>query len=317
MDRFEAMRTLVAAIDGGSLSAASRTLNVPLPTVSRRISDLEARLGSQLLARTTRRLVLTEAGAAYLASARRILDELAEAERAAAGEYREPRGELAVTAPILFGKLHLAPIVHAFLGAYPKVDVRLVLSDNVIDMAEARIDAALRIGTLPDSALVARRLGDVRWVIVASPEYLARRAAPASPADVAAHDCIAFEGLQRHREWPLVQDGRATSVTVHPRFSVNTADGVVEAAATGLGLARVLSYQAAAHVGAGALVPVLADCSPQPQPVHLIHPPHQHQPLKLRAFLDFVAPQLQARLREIGAAIGAVHLPNPAPHTAR
>lgn len=306
MDRFEAMRTLVAAIDGGSLSAASRKLNVPLPTVSRRISDLEARLGSQLLVRTTRRLVLTDAGAAYVTSARRILDELSEAERAASGEYRVPRGELTVTAPILFGKLHLAPIVHAFLAAYPQVDVRLALSDSVIDMAEARVDVALRIGALPDSALVAKRLGEVSWVIVAAPDYLARRGAPTVPAHIPPHDCIAFEGLMRHREWPLVADGRATSVTIHPRFSVNTADAVVEAAVAGLGLARVLSYQAAAAIQAGALVPVQGECAPPPLPVHLVHPPHQHQPLKLRAFLDFVGPRLQAKLRAISATVGVV-----------
>lgn len=305
MDRFEAMRTLVAAIDGGSLSAASRALNVPLPTISRRVSDLEARLGSQLLVRTTRRLVLTDAGAAYVASARRILEELAEAERAAAGEYRVPRGELTVTAPILFGKLHLAPLVHAFLSAYPQVDVRLVLSDSVIELAEARVDVALRVGALPDSALVARRLGEVGWVIVAAPEYLVRRGTPVAPAEIAAHDCIAFEAFQRQRDWPLLSDGRVTSVAIHPRFSVNTADAVVEAAIAGLGLARVLSYQAAAAASAGLLVPVLGQCASPPQPVHLVHPPHQHQPLKLRAFLDFVAPRLQRKLREIGAAVGA------------
>jgi len=200
MDRFEAMRTLVAAVDGGSLSAASRTLAVPLPTVSRRVSDLEALLGSQLVVRTSRKLLLTESGSAFVASARRVLEELAEAERAASGEYRAPRGELLVTAPIAFGTLNVAPIVHEFLAAYPEVSVRLVLSDWVIDLIGSRIDVALRIGRLPDSALVARRVGEIRWVVCASPDYLSRHGEPVTPADLSDHDCIAFEELQRYRE---------------------------------------------------------------------------------------------------------------------
>jgi DNA-binding transcriptional LysR family regulator len=299
MDRFEAMRTLVAAVDGGSLSKAARTLNVPLPTVSRRVSDLEAHLGSRLVVRTSRKLLLTEAGAAYVASARRVLDELAEAERAASGEYRAPRGELLVTAPIMFGSLNVAPIVYDFLAAYPDVTVRLVLSDWVIDLVESHIDVAVRIGHLPDSALVARRVGEIRWVVCASPEYLRRRGEPRTPADLSDHDCIAFEGLQRYREWPLASTTGIQQIAISPRFSVNTADGVIGGAVAGLGVARMLSYQAAASVRDGTLLPILSDCSPPPLPVQLVHAAHQQQPLKLRAFLDFVAPRLQERLRAI------------------
>src|SRR5215469_16330065 len=165
MDRFEAMRTLIAAVDGGSLSAASRSLGVPLPTVSRRVSDLEAHLGTQLLVRTSRKLILTDAGTAFVASSRRVLEELGEAERAASGEYRAPRGELLVTAPIMFGKLYVAPVVHDFLATYPDVTVRLVLADGVVDLVENHIDVAVRIGQLPDSSLVARRVGTLRWVV--------------------------------------------------------------------------------------------------------------------------------------------------------
>jgi DNA-binding transcriptional LysR family regulator len=298
MDRFEAIRTLVAAVDGGSLSAASRTLGVPLPTVSRRVSDLEALLGSQLVVRTSRKLLLTEAGTAYVASARRVLEELAEAERAASGEYRAPRGELLVTAPIMFGTLNLAPIIHDFLAAYPEVAVRLVLSDWVIDLVEAHIDVAVRIGRLPDSALVARRVGEIRWVVCASPDYLRRRGEPRTPADLSDHDCIAFEELQRYREWPFAGTSGVQQVAIRARFSVNTADGVIGAAIAGLGVARVMSYQAAASVRDGTLVPILSDWAPPPIPVQLVHATHQ-QPLKLRAFLDFVAPRLQERLRVI------------------
>ena len=300
MDRFEAMRTLVAAIDGGSLSAASRSLNVPLPTVSRRVSDLEAMLGSQLVVRTSRKLLLTEPGAAYVASARRVLEELAEAERAASGEYRAPRGELLITAPILFGSLNVAPIVHDFLGAYPEVSVRLVLSDSVIDLAENHVDVAVRIGRLPDSALVGRRVGDIRWVVCASPDYLSTRGEPSEPAELSGHDCIAFEGLQRHRDWPFLDaKGNALQVTINPRFSINTADGVTGGASAGLGIARVLSYQAANGVGEARLAPILSEWAPPPIPVALVHAAHQQQPLKLKAFLDFTAPRLQQRLRAI------------------
>lgn len=300
MDRFEAMRTLVAAIDGGSLSAASRSLNIPLPTVSRRVSDLETMLGSHLVVRTSRKLLLTEAGTAYVASARRVLEELAEAERAASGEYRAPRGELLVTAPILFGQLNVAPIVHNFLGAYPEVSVRLVLSDNVIDLVENHVDVAVRIGRLPDSSLMARRTGEIRWVVCASRKYLEERGEPRDPSELAEHNCIAFEGLQRYREWPFVDaSGVSQQVRINTRFSVNTAEGVTAGAAAGLGIARVLSYQAARPVEEGRLVPILSDFAPPPMPVHLVHAAHQQQPLKLRAFLDYVAPRLQERLKAI------------------
>lgn len=300
MDRFEAVRTLVAAIDGGSLSAASRTLGIPLPTVSRRVSDLEALLGSQLLVRTSRKLLLTEAGTAYVASARRALEELAEAERAASGEYRTPRGELLVTAPIAFGALNVAPIIHDFLAAYPEVTVRLVLADGVIDLVESHVDVAVRMGRLPDSSLVARRLGALTWVICASPDYLLRRGTPQAPADLAGHDFIALEGLQRYRNWPFASGGSMQQISITPRFSVNTAEGVIGGAVAGLGLARVMSYQAAASVRDGKLVQILSAWAPPPIPVQLVHAPHQQQPLKLRAFLDFVAPRLQQRLQEIG-----------------
>jgi DNA-binding transcriptional LysR family regulator len=296
MDRFEAMRTLVAAVDGGSLSAASRTLSVPLPTVSRRVSDLEAHLGSQLVVRTSRKLLLTEAGAAFVTSARRVLEELAEAERAASGEYRAPRGELLVTAPIAFGALNMAPVVHEFLAAYPEVTVRLVLSDGVIDLVENHIDVAVRIGRLPDSALVARRVGELRWVVCASPDYLRQRGEPRAPVDLQGHDFIALEGLQRYRDWSFASEGATNQLSVTPRFSVNTAEGVIGGAVAGLGVARVMSYQAAASVRDGTLVPIMADWTPSPLPVQLVHAAHPQQPLKLRAFLDFVAPRLQERL---------------------
>lgn len=305
MDRFEAMRTLLAAVDGGSLSAASRSLSMPLPTVSRRISDLEAHLGAQLLVRTSRRLVLTEVGEAYIAVARRLIDDLHDAERAASGEYREPRGELIVTAPIMFGKLHVAPIVHAFLAAYPKVSVRLVLSDGVIDLVEAHVDVAVRIGQLPDSQLRARQVGTVRWLICASPDYLRHHGAPTEPADLADHCCIAFEGLQPYRSWSMGSAANGQAILIRPRFSVNTADAVVEAASAGLGLARLMSYQAADAIADGRLKPLLRAWDSDPVAVSLVHQPQAIQPLKRRAFLDFVAPRLMQALGRIEHTVSA------------
>ena len=303
MDRFEAMEAFVAAVDGGSLSAAARALNTPLPTISRRVSELEAHLNAQLLTRTSRKLILTEAGEAFVAAARRLLDDLAEAERAASGEYRAPRGELLVTAPIMFGKLHVAPIVHAFLAAFPEVTVRLVLSDDVIDLVEAHVDVAVRIGRLADSELIARQVGHVRWLICASPAYLAARGEPAMPEALSAHVCIAFEGLRDYRDWRFGRGAAARSVTIRPRFSVNTAEAVAEAAAAGVGVAQLMSYQAAEAIAQKRIAPILRAFGDEPMPVNLVHQPQRIQPLKRRAFLDFVTPRLTQALVEVEAKV--------------
>ncbi|KPF77883.1 LysR family transcriptional regulator [alpha proteobacterium AAP81b] len=296
MDRFDAIRTLIAAVDGGSLSAASRRLGTPLPTVSRKVSELEAHLGAQLLVRTSRKLILTNAGADFVAAARRLLDALGEAERAASGEYQTPRGELLVTASLRFGKAMLTPVVLDFLAAYPQVSVRIIAADTIVDLVENHVDVAVRIGRLPDSNLVARRVGETRWLICASPDYLARRGTPQHAEDLEDHDCIAFEGLQPVRSWTLGTGAAARTIAIRPRFGGNTADAVIEAACAGVGIARLLSYQAAQAIAAGQLVTLLDSCSPPPMPVHLVHAGQPVLPLKLRAFLDFVAPRLRASL---------------------
>ncbi len=296
MDRFEAMRTLVAAADGGSLSAASRTLQIPLATVSRRVSDLEAHLRTQLLVRSSRRLSLTEAGRAYVASARRILGDLDDAERAAAGEYRIPRGHLTITASIMFGRLHVEPIVLAFLRAYPDITARLMLADHVVNLTDAHIDVAVRVGRLPDSSMVALKLGDVGWVTCASPDYLGSRGTPMTPAELDRHDCIAFEGIYSSTRWMFAARGTPLPVPIRPRFSVNTADAAINAAVAGSGITRVLSYQVAASVEAGTLDLILREYAPERLPVHLVYAAQTLLPLKLRAFLDFAAPRLRATL---------------------
>lgn len=296
MDRFDALRTLLAAVDGGSLSAASRALRVPLPTVSRKVSDLEAHLGTRLLMRTSRRFGLTEAGQAFVQASRRIMAELEEAERAASGEYREPRGELLITAPIAFGRLHILPVVIAFLHAHPQVNVRLVLADTVVDLVDNHVDVAARLGRLPDSGLVALRVGEVRWITCASPAYLAERGTPATPGELVEHDCLAFEGLQMSRTWTFAPGPDNGPVTIKPRLGVNTASALIEAAASGLGIARMTSYQAAAALGEGRLVTILKDYVPDPIPVHFVHTGPPLIPLKLRTFLDFATPRLRTAL---------------------
>lgn len=300
MDRFDAIRTLLAAVDGGSLSAASRKLGMPLPTVSRKVSELEAHLGTQLVIRTSRRLMLTDAGAAFVEAGRTVMERLEDAERVAAGEYRAPRGDLLVTASIMFGKLHVTPIVMDFLGAFPDVNVRLVLADHVIDMLEHHVDAAIRIGRLPDSGLVASRVGEIRWLICASPDYLARCGTPLQPASLHDHACIAFEGLLPAREWTFGSGQSAETVAIHPRFAANTAEAVIEAGLAGIGIVRLTSYQAASALRAGGLVAVLRDARPEPLPVHLVHTGQPMIPLKLRAFLDFAQPRLKAQLAALG-----------------
>lgn len=298
MDRFEAMRTFVAAIDGGSLSAASRKLGVPLPTVSRRVSDLEAHLRVQLVVRTSRKLLLTDAGRSYLASCRQILDELDDAERLAAGEYRTPRGQLVITAPVMFGQMHVEPVVLEFLKAYPDIGVRLTLADYFIDIVESRIDLAVRIGTLPDSGLMASRLGSVGWITCASPTYLTARGVPKTPDDLASHDCIGFERLQADSNWTFAQADGPRQVAISPRFSVNTASGAINAALAGAGIIRVLSYQVASAIGDGRLVRVLEPFHTAPLPVQMVHNAQAVMPLKLRAFLDFASVRLRSRLAQ-------------------
>ncbi len=298
MDRFEAMKVLVAAAEAGSLSAAGRNLGMPLATVSRKVADLEAHLGTRLLVRSNRRLGLTEAGQSYVAASRRILDEVAAAERAAAGEYQSPRGELIVTAPVAFGRLHVVPLVSAFLQAYPDIDMRLALSDRWINLIDDHVDLAVRIGALPDSSLVAVRLGELRRVFVASPGYLARRGEPRVPADLATHDCIDFEIRAAVSAWSFHERGAEILVPIRTRLAVTTAEAAVDAAAAGVGLTRVLIYQAAAALRAGSLRTVLDGFAAPPSPVHLVHAGGLLAQ-KLRAFIDFATPRLRAIVAEL------------------
>jgi DNA-binding transcriptional LysR family regulator len=296
MDRLEAMSILLVAVEAGSLSAAGRRLGMPLATVSRKVSDLEAHLKTRLFERSTRQLALTEAGRSYVAACKRILEDVGEAERVASGEYRAPKGGLTLTAPIVFGRLHLLPITMEFLEAYPDIDIRLVLADRVIDLLEDHIDLAVRISELPDSSLVAAKVGSIRRVICGSPAYFRKAGTPKNPAELGAHDCVSFEGITASDFWRFKSGKKDISIPIRSRLTVSTAEAAIDAAVAGLGMTRVLSYQVAKAVRKGALALVLRDYEPEPAPVSLVYRGQPLMPLKLRAFIDFAAPRLKAAL---------------------
>lgn len=298
MDRLDAMAAFVAAVDEGSLAAASRRLGRSPAAVTRAVALLERRTGTRLLHRTTRIVRLTEAGERYATTCRRILAELAEAELQAAGERQAPRGLLTVTAPALFGFLHVRPLVDALLQAYPEIQVRLLLLDRVVNLIEEGMDLAVRIGKLPDSSLVAVTVGALRRVVCASPAYLARKGTPHAPADLASHDCIGFT-----QESPGETAWRFTtgSVRVRPRLVTNSAEAAVASAGEGNGITRVLTYQIERELAAGRLVLLLQGFEPPPSPVHLVYPEARLSVAKARAFVDLVVPRLRAELARIAA----------------
>jgi DNA-binding transcriptional LysR family regulator len=296
VDRLDSMKVLLAVIEDGSLSAASRVLGAPLATVSRKISDLEAHLGTRLLIRSSRKLALTDAGQNYVIACKRILEQVADAERAAAGEYNAPRGELTLAAPIAFGRRRILPVAADFLKAYPDIDLRITLSDRISHILDEHIDLAIRIGELADSAFIAKRVGEVRKVVCASPEYFSMRGTPAKPADLAPHDCITFDALMSANAWIFPVGKQEEAVTVRSRLVINTAEAAVDAAIAGVGIARVLSYQVARALQEGKLVLALQAYEAPSWPVSLVHAGQGPLPLKVRAFLDFAAPRLRAML---------------------
>jgi DNA-binding transcriptional LysR family regulator len=301
MDRFESMSVFVAVVEAQGFSAASRRLGMPLATVSRKVSELEDQLRVKLLNRSTRKVTVTESGQQFFEACRRILDDLGEAERAASGEYSAPRGELILTTPIVFGRLHLVPIMVEFLQAYREVDVQMLLVDRVVDLLDEHIDLALRIGELPDSSMIAVRIGSIGRVVCASPAYLAAHGVPAHPGELVSHDAVTFAGLSSAKEWSFRIGASTEMFAVRSRLCVTTAEAALDATIAGAGITRLLSYQAAAAVRDGRLVIVLRDYEVDPSPVSLVYPSGRLVPLKLRAFLDFAVPRLKARLGSIAA----------------
>lgn len=298
MDRLAAIRVFVAVVDAGGLSAAGRRLSMPLTTVSRHLKALEDDLDVRLITRTTRRLTLTEPGRAYLETCRRVLADLDAAERRLAGEQAEPQGVLALTAPILFGRSHVQPVVHAYLDAYPRVSARMFLADRIVDLVEEELDLGIRIGHLPDSAMRATALGSVRYVCCASPAYLDDAGVPETPQALAGHRCISFATFAKTGRWSFYGT-KPQTVTVVPRLIVNTAEAAIDAAKAGLGIVRVLSYQAVEGFKDGSLRMVLEAFEPERLPVSLIHREDRLPQAKVQSFVALAVPRLRRALRDI------------------
>lgn len=306
MDRLGAMSMLIEVVDAGSFSAAARQLRVPLTTVARKISDLEAALGAKLLIRTTRRLSLSDAGIAYVAAARRIVDQVDEAERAVAGEFSVPKGELVVTAPVQLGQLHVLPIVADFLALFPEINIRLLLLDHNVQLVADHVDMAVRIGKLPDSTMISTTVGSMRTVICASPQLLAVHGVPQTAAELQKMPCITFEGPGPLSGWRLTdpETKMPVVVPVTARLSVTTAEAAVRAALLHVGVTRLLHYQVAGALKAGDLRIVLEPFEPTPAPVNLVHAGRGQMPLKMRSFMDFAVPRLRRSLLEFSNANG-------------
>ena len=311
MDRFEAMAMLVTVAEKGSLSAAGRALNVPLATLSRKISNLETLLGTRLLIRTTRKLMLTDAGMVYFAAARRIMEQVEEAEREAAGEFVAPKGELVITAPIQFGRLHVLPVVVDFLELFSDINVRLVLADRNVDLIDAHIDMAVRIGNLPDSAMVATQVGLMRTLVCASPALMAARGVPRKPNDLLKLPCVAVDTPLASPGWRFKVPGRTTrfEVPVVPRLSVTTTEAAAQAAIRSVGFTRLLHYQVAEAIEADSLRVVLESFELEPVPVNLVHVSPGQMPLKMRRFIDFAAPRLRDVLQKAVKSISTADIP--------
>jgi len=302
MDRAEELSVFAEVAERGSFAAAARRLGRSPTAITRAVAELEARLGVRLLNRTTRAVSVTEAGQRFLAGAKRVLADLDEIERAAAGEGRAPRGELRVTAPILFGRLHVLPVVNEFLVQFPDVSAALILLDRPVELVEEGLDVAVRIGALAESSARATRVGAVHRIVVAAPDYLTQHGTPETPADVGAHAVIAFSGLSGVERWVFRAESSEASVAIRPRLTVTTAEAALDAARAGFGLTRVLSYQAADDLARGTLRRVLKPYEGAELPIHLMYPEGRHPPPKLRAFLDFAMPRLRRRCEAIERA---------------
>jgi DNA-binding transcriptional LysR family regulator len=289
MDRLDAMQAFVTVADLQGFAPAARKLGLSPSAVTRLIAALEERLGARLLQRTTRSVTLTDAGTRYLERARRILADVEEAEGAAEGERTRPGGRLVVSAPVGFGRLHVSPIMSAYLKRYPEVSGELRLSDRMINLVEEGVDLAVRIGHLPDSTLVARHIGAMRRIVVAAPAYLKERGEPKTPHEIPSHQTIQFGAMTAQPDWRFVDGGDEIRIVCTPRFTTNSADAAVQYAEQGGGLTRVLAYQAAASLKAGRLKIVLEKFEQPVLPIHIVYPTSRLLSAKVRAFIDLAA----------------------------
>lgn len=296
MDRLAAMRVFVAVADHGGFAAAARALGLSAPAATRAVAALEERLSCRLLHRTTRQVRLTDAGATYLADCRRILAEVDEAEAAATGAHGEPRGVVCVTAPVLFGRRYVAPALLDFLDRHPAVSLRCLYVDRVVDLLDEGFDVAVRIARLPDSGLVAVRLGMVRRVVCAAPSLLAACGIPERPEALETLPTVSFAPALHDDEWRFGEGREAVRVRPRSRLTVNVGDVAIAAAVAGRGFIRTLSYQVAEELADGRLVAVLERFEPPPVPVQLVHAGGRRASARVRALVDFLAAALRARL---------------------
>ena len=288
------MAAFVAVVDETGFAAAARALHVSPPVVTRAVAELERQLGVRLLTRTTRVVRATEAGTRYAEDCRRVLAAIKEADEAAGGAHAAPRGQLTITAPVLFGRLYLMPLVAGYVERHPDVNVACWFLDRVVNLVDEGVDLALRIGELPDSSLQATRVGQVRRVVCASPGYLKRHGTPQSPQDLTRHTIVAASGVSPSPEWRFTHEGRPRVVKISPRITTTSNDSALAAALAGVGLTRLLSYQVANEVKAGRLRIVLADHEPTPLPVQVVHREGRHASPKVRAFLDLTVEALRS-----------------------
>lgn len=294
MDQIHLMNVFVAVGEEEGFAAAARRLDLSPAAVTRAIAGLEEQLGVRLLLRTTRNVRLTEAGQRYLDDSRSILASIEEANEAAAGVNSAPKGNLSVTASVLFGKMFVMPCILRYLNEYPQVEVSALFLDRVVNLVEEGIDVAIRIGHLPDSSLKALRVGQVRRVLCAAPGYLERHGMPQHPADLLRHTIVAAAGISPRVEWKFGAVDDPTLVRLRPRLTVSSNDAAIEAATSGLGICRLLSYQVAEEVKAGRLRIILADYEEAPWPVHLVHRESKFGSSKVRKFIDLLAEHLRA-----------------------
>jgi len=289
MDLMSAMATFVRAVDAGSLSAAARSLPSSLTSVSRQISALEEHFRTRLLLRTTRRLALTDEGRILYERAKAVLGEVKEIEAALTRDRHQPSGRIRVASPSLMGRLLIAPLLAEFLRRYPALSVDLLLVDRAVDMVEEDIHLAIRIGRLRDSQLVARKLADLRMIVCASPDYLARRGTPRAPADLVHHDCLVFSDAPGSAEWRFADDGKAgRKIRISGRLWMNSLEALATVAKEGAGIVRVPSWQVEADLAAGRLVRLLTDYEPAPVPLHVMFQPSRLASPKIRAFADYL-----------------------------
>lgn len=294
MDQIHLMNVFVAVGEEESFAAAARRLDLSPAAVTRAISGLEEQLGVKLLLRTTRNVRLTEAGRRYLDDTRNILASIAEANEAAAGVNSTPKGNLSVTASVLFGKSFVMPSIVRFLKEYPEVEVSAYFLDRVVNLVDEGMDVAVRIGHLPDSSLKALRVGQVRRVLCASPEYLARNGVPLHPADLLRHTIIAASGISPRVEWKFGAVDDPTMVRMKPRLTVTSNDAAIDAAVSSLGICRLLSYQIADQLIDGRLKVILADYEEAAWPVHVLHRESKYGSSKVRNFIDMLVADLRA-----------------------